>query len=484
MRYHIVYRYAGFIILLNALALLISAIVSFLYAEESFYILLYSAMIAALFGIFPLIFVPSTQDITNNEGLIIVVASWLLSCLVGTLPYLLWGEEFTFTNAWFESVSGFTTTGSSILSDIEALPKGLLFWRSMTHWLGGMGIIVFALSVMPFLGESMKVLYQSEMSHLAIENFQQRAKQAVKILAIVYVGLTALETIALLVCGMNLFDAVTHSFATIATGGFSPRNTSIAYFESPAVEIVIIFFMIVSGLHFALLFSAVSGNFRSLTNSRIVRYYLLALLIGVLISTFDLNWNQYESLSEALRYASFQIISVGTSTGFATTDSSIWSPLSQLLIVFFSLQCACAGSTSGAIKADRIVIMGKAFVRQIRQLEHPHAIIPITLGDRPLAKDVVDHSILYIALYLSIVFISTILLISVGVGSLEAFSGTVATMGNVGPGLGEVGSTGNFSYLPISGKWILTITMLLGRLEIYVLIMFFMPRHWRKYASF
>ena len=478
-RFQIIYRYLGFIFLLNALGMLLSAFVSIIYNDGSTYILMYSAILAALFGVFPLIFVPPAEDISNNEGLIIVVASWLISCLIGAIPYVLWGVEFSFSNAWFESVSGFTTTGSTILVNIEAVPKGLLFWRAMTHWLGGMGIFVFALSVMPFMGEGMRVLYQSEMSALALNNFQQRAKIAVNILASVYVGLTALETIALLFCGMDLFDAITHSFATIATGGFSPRNASVAYFNSISVEVVIMIFMIFSGIHFALLFGVISGDFKSIWKSRIVRYYLLVLFAGITISSIDLYITQYDSFAEALRHASFQMLSVGTSTGFATADSSIWSPVSQMLLIFFSLQCACAGSTSGGIKADRIVILGKSIMRQIRQLQHPRAVLPLAIGDRVLEKDVAENAILYIVFYICIIFATTILLVALGTDTTEAFTGTVATMGNVGPGLAGVGSVGNFNHISDAGKWIFSVTMLLGRLEIYALLMFFIPKHWK-----
>lgn len=484
MRIQIVLRYVGFVLLLNALGLLLSAGVSLYYREAASYILLYSALIALLFGSFPLIFVPRADGISNSEGSVIVVAGWLVSCLLGTVPYVLWGSEFNFTNAWFESVSGYTTTGATILTDIEALPKGLLFWRAVTHWLGGMGIIVFALSVIPFMGEGMKVLYHSEMSSLAVDNFDQRARESVRILAKVYIGLTALETAALMLCGIDWFDALTHAFATIATGGFSPKNASIAYYNSFAVEAVVMFFMIVSGIHFALLFAAISGRFKNLWRSPFVRYYLLAQLIGILIVTIDLRSGDYRSFSDALRYGAFQLLSVGTSTGFATADSAVWPPLSQLLLIFFSLQCACAGSTSGGIKADRIVIMAKAIRRQFQQLLHPRGVIPFTLQNRSISRDVAENSVLYIVFYLMIVLVSTALLIALGTTSLEAFSGTVAAIGNVGPGLGRVGSTGNFNHISIAGKWILSAVMLLGRLEIYALVMFFIPRQWRGQGGF
>jgi trk system potassium uptake protein len=479
MRPHVILRYVGFVLLFNSSFLFIAAMISLFNSEFAFFPLLYSVLVLSLFGVFPLIFVPAPSHITNIEGFVTVVASWLISCLAGSLPYILWGGEFTFTNAWFESVSGYTTTGSSILTNIEALPLGLLFWRSATHWIGGMGIILFVLSVIPSMGVAGMILYRTEMSALARENFRYNAKTTMKILLTIYVGLTLIETVALLLCGMNLFDAITHAFGTIATGGFSPKNMSIAHYQSTSIEIVIIIFMILSGIHFALLFSTIFEKSTNLFKSTIVRYYLAALFIGVAITTINVYGNQFESWTEALRYSAFQIISVGTTTGFANADSSVWPPLSQILIIFFSLKGACAGSTSGGIKTDRIVILGKAFIKQIKMLQHPRAVIPVRVHGSSIHDDVLAMSLLYIVIYMCLVFITTTLLIALGVDMLSAFSGTVATTGNVGPGLGTVGSTGNYSAIPIPGKWILSFTMLLGRLEIYGLIIFFLPHIWR-----
>ncbi len=483
MRLNIVIRYVGFVLLINAVFLFIASMISVIYRDQALGPLLYSSVVTALFGVFPLIFVPPSKTITNNEGLVIVVSSWLLSCLVGTLPYVLCGGEFTFTNAWFESVSGYTTTGSSILTNIEVLPPGLLFWRATTHFLGGMGIIIFVLSVLPSMGIAGMVLYRSEMSPLAKESFRQNARGTLRILFTIYIGLICLETLVLLLSGMNLFDAVTHSFATIATGGFSSKNGSIAHYNSLTIEIVIIIFMILSGIHFGMLFSAIFERHKNIFKSTIVRYYVLAIIIGVILTSFDLHGKQYPGWLDALRYAAFQIISIGTSTGFANADSSIWPSLAKILLIFFALQCACAGSTSGGIKADRLVIFGKAVIKQLRLLQHPRAIIPVRIDNKIIQDDVLTMGVLFICVYLSIVFIATIFLILLGVDLLSAFSGVVATTGNVGPGLGTVGSIGNFNHIPALGKWILTGTMLLGRLEIYGLIIFFLPHLWKNIAK-
>ncbi len=479
MRAQIILRYVGLVLLFNALFLLISCIISGWKSDSAFFPLLYTALISALFGVFPLIFVPPTTKITNKEGFIIVVLSWLLSCLVGVIPYIMWGGEFSFTNAWFESVSGFTTTGSSILTDIEALPLGLLFWRSATHWIGGIGIIIFVLAVLPSMGKPGMILYRTEMSSLAVDNFHYRTQKTLQILVVIYVGLTLLETISLLVCGMSIFDAVTHSFATIATGGFSPKNLSIGYYKSVAVEVVIIVFMILSGIHFGLLFAALMGKITDLWKSSIVRYYLAALTTGVIAVTISLHGSQLYPWTDALRYAAFQVLSIGTSTGFATTDSSIWPPFARLMMIFFTLQCACAGSTSGGIKADRIVLFWKAIVKRIKKIQHPAAVIRVKIHNVAVEDDVVEANILFLSFYVGIVFLSALILTALGVDILSAFSGSAATMGNVGPGFGTVGSAGNFSQIPDAGKWVLTATMLLGRLEIFGLISFVAIKSWK-----
>lgn len=484
MRLHVVIRYVGLALLLNSIMLAVSGTIAIFESGPALMPLWYSALIAGLFGLFPMIFVPPADRITNKEGLLIVVLSWLLSCLVGALPYFLYGGPFTFANAWFESVSGFTTTGSTILTNIEALPLSLLFWRSATHWLGGIGIIIFVLAVLPFLGIAEMVLFRSEISSMVRENFQHRARKAIRILAGVYFGLTALQTIALMVFGMNFFDALTHSFATIATGGFSPKNASVAFYNSPAIETVIIVFMVLSGIHFALLYSVVVGNFRDFWRSSIVRFYLGALVVGVTLTTINVHGSHFTTWGASLRYAAFNIISVGTSTGFANANTAVWPALSKVMLIYFALQCACAGSTSGGIKVDRIVLLVKSFFLQFKKLMHPNGVFAVRIDSRAIDGDLVSKSVLYIAVYLAIALISTILLILFGVDLTEAFSGTVAAMGNVGPGLGKVGSVGNFGYLPDAAKWVLSAAMLLGRLEIYALFIFFTPAQWKKSVTY
>ncbi len=479
MRPHIIFRYVGIVLLFNAAFLMASAAISLCCGQSDFLPLLYSAVITLLFGIFPLIYVPPSSHIHNIEGLVIVVSSWLLSCLVGVLPYILYGGEFTLVNAWFESVSGFTTTGSSILNDIEALPFGLLFWRASTHWIGGIGIIVFVLAVLPAIGQASMLLSRSEISPLAMKNFQYRTRKILKILLIVYLSLTFLETILLICFGMGTFDAVTHSFATIATGGFSTKNSSIAYFENPMIELVVMAFMILSGIHFGILYSAASGKIREMWKSSIVRFYVGAMFAGVIVVTLSIHGTIFEKWVEALRHAAFQVISLGTSTGFATADTGRWPAFTIMILIYFTLQCACSGSTSGGIKVERILIFWKSIGTKLKKLKYPKAVVSLKMDNSFIPEDVVTTSLLFITLYLAVVFVSTLLLTAMGVDILSAFSGTAACMGNVGPGFGMLSSLANYSQLPEAGKVVLTVVMLLGRLEIFGLILFLSAGSWK-----
>lgn len=482
MRLYVVLRYVGLVLTVLGAFMMVSAGVSVLYRDAAGLILAYSGLVTLLFGVFPMIFVPAAPRITAHEGLAIVVGGWLLACLFGAVPYILWGGQFSVTNAWFESVSGFTTTGSSILNQVETLPHGIVFWRAATHWIGGLGILMFVLSVLPAMGMAGTAIVRTEISPLAQDNFRQNVKGIVRILVVIYGGLTLAEIAALAAAGMNLFDAVTHAFATIATGGFSSRNLSVAAYRSPAIETVLIVFMILSGMHFGLLFAALTGDRMRLWGSAVVRYYLGAMAVGTALVTILVHGGS-GSWPHAFRVSVFQVVSVGTSTGFASADSSVWPPLAQILLMVFALQGACAGSTSGGIKADRVVLFAKGIWRQIRLLQHQRAVIPVRMDGKAVENDVVAAAVLYIGLYVLVVLSGGLLLTALGMDPLSAFSGTVATTGNVGPGLGSVGSLENFAHAPELGKWVLTGTMLLGRLEIYGLILLASPRIWRGGAG-
>jgi trk system potassium uptake protein TrkH len=467
MKKEIIIKHLGFVLLVNAVFLFIAFLISFFLQESSTSALLFSALICGIFGVFPLIFVERTEKIHFNEGLAIVVLGWILTCLTGMLPYLMWGGEFSLANAWFESVSGFTTTGSTILTDIEGLPKGLLFWRSATHWIGGIGVILFVLLILPQAKGTRINIYNAEISGLTKMNFRYRARKIVQILALVYVSLTLAETIALSLLGMSFFDALNHSFATIATGGFSTKNLSIAAFDNLWIEITIMVFMVLSGIHFGLLFGTVLLKRENIFNSSLVRSFLIILFAGVLLVTLKLYFSGTYSFGESLRYASFQVISLGTTTGFATEESSVWPIFTRIILIYFTIQCAMAGSTSGGLKFDRIFIAFKLIAKQLKLLKHPQAVFSIVINGKHFDEKLGNQTLVFIVMYIMTFFITTAILTAMNIDGMTAFSASIATIGNVGPGFGNVSSLGNYGDLPALAKYVLSFNMLLGRLEIF-----------------
>jgi trk system potassium uptake protein TrkH len=470
MRNEVIIRNLGIVMIFNSFFLLISALIALYYGEKVYISLLYSFVISFSFGVFPYIFVPKSKKLNGREGTAIVVFGWLLTCTIGIIPYLLYGGEFTLTNAWFESVSGYTTTGSTILNSIESLPKGLLFFRSSTHWIGGMGIILFVLVILPSGVKTKKTLYDTEVSELAKFNFHYKASEAVRVILFVYLGLTALETFALIFAGMDWFDAVNHSFATIATGGFSTKDLSVAGFDNVNIEIIIMIFMVLSGIHFGLLYGFIILRKISIFKNPILRYYLIAMLIGILAVTANLFFKEGYSLENSIRYSAFQVISVGTTTGFATYDTIAWSPFVQLILIFFTIQCGCAGSTSGGLKADRVLILFKSIIHEIKQKNHPHGVFPMKIGKYSIHHAVLQNTLTFFGLYLLILFFSTLVISISGQDIWTSFSASAATLGNVGPGFNEVSSLGNYSGIADFAKWSLSANMLFGRLEIYTIL--------------
>ena len=479
MRVEIVLRYLGLVLIFNAVFLFLSFLLSLYYSEDTNIPLLYSSLIALFFGLLPVIFVPQTNYLNILEGIVIVVFGWITTCLIGSLPYILWGGEFSIMNSWFESVSGFTTTGSTVVFNIEALPKSLLFWRSSTHWIGGIGIILFTLLILPKANTSKLTLLNTEMSKIAKADFKYRTKEILKILLYVYLGLTILETLSLCIAGMSLFDAVNHSFATIATGGFSTKNLSIASFNSVSIEVIIMIFMVLSGIHFGLLFNTIMGKDENIFRSPVVRAFITFILVGIILVSLKLYFSGLYDWWDSVRYASFQVISLGTTTGFANADTVNWPGFTQIILIYFTIQCAMAGSTSGGLKFDRVWIFFKSVGKQIRMIQHPRAIFMLKVGNKSINEELENHTMIFIILYLFIIFLTTTVLTFFNVDLFTSFSASAATLGNVGPGFGNVSSLGNFGGLPDAGKFILTLNMLLGRLEIFGIISLFYVKSWR-----
>ncbi len=480
MRLFVVLRYMGVVMLFMSLFMLLAAGISYVSAKDtSFYPLLLSALLTALLGAFPLIFVEKQSQISTKEGYCIVVGSWLLACVVTMFPYLIWGGEFTLINAWFESVSGLTTTGASILTDVEILPRGLLFWRMMSTWIGGMGVILFALIILPTISRSKMTLSNMELSSIAKENYRYRTQMIVHIILVVYVGLTLVTTLSLKAAGMNWFDALTHGMSTAATSGFGTKNSSIATFDSPLIEWIIIFGMMAAGTHFGLIYATLTGKRNNIFRSEVMKVYVGVIIICSLMIGLNLYFTGHYEWTTAFRRAAFQFVSLFTTTGYATADSTVWPPFTMTLLIFGSIICACSGSTTGGIKTNRMVIAAKMFYNSMRQQQHPNAVLRVKIDGVIQERDALHTIAIFIILYLALIVVGTLFTTLFGIDVLTAFSTSVACLGNVGPGFGEVGSLDNYSSLPNMVKCMQTLLMLLGRLEIFGLIQLFFLKWWR-----
>ncbi len=480
MRLTVVFRYIGMVLLFESAFMLLSAGVSYYYGMDGgFTPMLLSFLFTALLGSFPLVFVPKSSRLSSKESYAIVIGAWLMSCVVGTFPFLLWGGEFSLINAWFESVSGFTTTGASILNDIEALPRGLLFWRSLTHWIGGVGVVMFALVIMPMIGRSRMSVSNLEISSMARDNYRYTSKTIIKILMGIYLGMTIANFVALKIAGMGWFDAVCHAFSTISTGGFSTKNASLGYFNSAWIEAITIFFMFLSSIHLGITYVTITGGRNNIFRTENAKFYIGITLVLCAILSISL-WSNglYNNLGDSIRHGFFQGVSIVTSTGFATADTTIWPSLCVCILIYFSLQGGMAGSTAGGLKSDRVLMAGKVMRSQIKIQQHPGAVMRIKCNGNTQEPSIVHFAMLYIVIYAFIILIGTLINAACGLDVMTSFTASVASMGNIGPGFGEVGSLDNFSAMPVIVKLFSTLQMLLGRLEIFGLLHFFTMRWW------
>ena len=459
----------GKALLVSALFMFLSMIVSVVNGRDAaFGPLLISFIITLIVGSFPFIFVRGKQPLSMKDGIMTVVLSWILSFIFGMLPYVLYGGEFTLINAWFESVSGFTTTGSTILNDIEALPKSLLFWRSSTHYIGGLGVVVFLLLVIPDASPYRLKLTNMEMSSLSKEGYRYKSSKVVRVITTVYVSLTLAIFLSLWAAGMPFFDAVNHAFSIAATGGFSTRNLSIGAFGSDLINVIVLFFMAVCAMHFGLIYAVfATGSLKPLKNT-VVKYYFGSIIVMSLLIAFSLMRDgDYGSVGRAVMDASFTVVSYMSTAGFAICDNSTWPWLAGVVLLFAAFQCGCAGSTTGGIKVDRIVIASKAISNELRRRLHPASVSHARMSGHHLADDAVHAVLMYIVVYFLVIFLSIIAVILCGSDAAEAVSGVIASVGSVGPGLGELGCMDNYSAQPAMAKVIYTLDMFLGRVEIY-----------------
>ncbi len=477
MRPSVIFRYVGMVVLLCAAFMFVSAVVA--WGDGSSSALLWSGVASLVAGGVPVILFGRPQQINTREGYMIVAMGWAAACVAGMLPYLLWQGGFSVTESWFESVSGFTTTGATAVYDVESLPRGLLFWRSATHWIGGVGVVMFTLVILPVLGRTKQTLSSAELSPLARDNYRYSAHKIARVVLMLYLGMTVLATAAFVVAGMGWFDAVNHAFSTVATGGFSTREASIGHWDSVWVEGVAMFFMLLSGLHYGVIFATLTGGHNNVFRSEVARFYLVTVAVAAVAVTSSLWLADGHLLGEAARHGAFQVISTITTTGFATADTTLWTPLCMAVLTWLMFQCGCAGSTSGGVKSDRIWLAVKSLRVQLVRQQHPNAVVRIKLGGVVQDAGLVNFAIFFVVLYALIVAVGTMIVAASGMDLETSFTMVAACMGNVGPGFGTVGSAADYAHVAPVIKILCTVFMLLGRLEIFGLIQLFTIKWWR-----
>jgi len=480
INFRIIARIFSLLLIFEGLFMLLSAGISLIYTEHAASSFLYSALITIITG--AIIFTPlrNVERIYGNkEGYIIVTGILLIFSLFGTLPFLFSGSISSFGDAFFESMSGFTTTGATILTDIESLPHGILFWRSLTQWLGGIGIIFISLSAFPFFKSINIQLTATEFSGQPPDKIHPRIKDAAKRLVTIYFLLTLTEVIFLKIGGMTVFDAVCHSFSTLSTGGFSTRNGGISSFSSPFIMIVITIFMFIAGTNLTLVYFGLKGNFKKIAgNNEFVFYTLICLVFG-LVSAIVLYNKEGFSSGKAILNGVFHVVSIITTTGFYTQNYNLWG--NTILILFFILMFTggTAGSTSGSIKIVRLLLITKNARQELKRLIHPNAFIPVRLGKHIIPQNITYNLLVFITLYFIVLCIGSFFISIMGYDIITSFSTSASMLGNIGPGLGSFGPFTNYSTVPMAGKWFLSGLMMLGRLELLTVMILFTRNFYR-----
>lgn len=468
--------------------------VSLVYGMEAeIWAFMSSILASAIMGVsFKGLFKSQSEDITVRESFAIVVFWWLSCAFFGALPYWLSGECATFCDAYFESMSGLTTTGATIFDDVEVLPHGILFWRSMSQWLGGMGIVVFFVAVLPAIGVGGHKLFSVEAPGPTTDKIKPRIAQTAKILWMIYFSLTAIVILMYWLGGMDIFDSICHAFATVSTGGFSTKNQSIEAFDSLFIENVAIAFSFFAACNFILHYQCVTGQFKRIAGNGEFRFFVSLLLCVIASITLALfffdssSYNggvkeaKYESVGGALRYAAFQVVSITTSTGFCSADFDKWPNCCRFFLVLVMFIGGCAGSTAGGMKVARILLLFKSSARELVHLLRPRAIMHVKLSGKPVSEEILTNTLGFVVLYLGLFGVFSIVLTIFGTEPVTAFSAVASMMNNIGPALADAGASKTYSDIAYPCKWILVFSMLLGRLEIYAVILIFLPITWKR----
>jgi trk system potassium uptake protein TrkH len=472
----------GVLIALNGFFMFLGVPFSMYYGEST-HPLLISGGVSILLGIFLWQFFKmksARQELSKKDGYLVVALGWLMMSIFGMLPFLISGSITGITDAFFETISGFTTTGASILNDIEGMPKGLLFWRSMTQWIGGMGIIVLTVALVSIIGVGGMQLFVAEAPGISPDKLKPRIKDTAKRLWLIYLGLTLSETVFLMFGGMTFYDAINHSLTTMATGGFSTKNASMAHFDSPYIQYVVIVFMFLAGVNFTLTYFGLKFKLKKVWANEEFKAYISTVGLFTIIITIGIVVFSNTPYEKAFRDAAFQVVSVITTTGFITADYTSWAPIITVLFFFFMFIGGSSGSTAGGVKIVRHVILFKNSFLEMKRLLHPTSIIPVRLNKKAITQSTTFNVLAFIMIYISVFVFGSIAVSLTGVDFTTTIGAVATSLGNIGPGLGTVGPIDNFSHLPDMTKWILAGLMLLGRLELFTVLILFTPYFWKK----
>lgn len=477
----VICKILGILLMFNAAFILTAVPFSLADDFRDLSALLWSALISFLPGL--MLFLGNrtiiNPEVSKKDGYLIVTFGWLILTVFGTFPYLLSGAIPNPADAFFEAMSGYTATGATILEDIEAKSMGILFWRNLTQWIGGLGMIVLAVAILPLLGIGGMQLFVAEAPGISPEKLQPRIKETAKRLWFIYLGLTVLQTVITWACGMSFFDAITHAFTTMASGGFSPKQDSIAFYP-PLIHYIIIFFMFLAGTNFTMIYLGLHGEFKKAWKNEEFRYYLgfvivISTVIGLSIYSYG-----HGTLEKSLRDSFFQVISILTTTGYATFDYTSWSPAITVIFFLLMFHGASAGSTSGGVKLVRHVLFLKNGWMELKRQIHPNAILPVRYNGQSVPAQIIYNILAFFVIYVSIFAAGSVIVGAMGVEFETALGATAACLGNVGPGIGQVGPADTFYFLPDASKWFLSFLMLIGRLELFTVLVLFTPYFWRK----
>lgn len=481
INYKIIIRIIGILLLLLTLMLLACSGVSFYYQDAALTAFWISAGITASAG-FLLAFLGkgSERQLTRRDGYVLVSLAWLTFSIFGMLPFYISGYIPDITNAFFETMSGFSSTGATILDNIEDLPPGLLFWRSMTQWIGGLGIIMFTIAILPIFGVSGSQIFAAEASGPTHDKVHPRIGITARWIWSIYSGLTLLLIVLLILGGMNLFDSVCHAFTTTSTGGFSTKQASVAFYHSPYIEYVISLFMFVSGINFTLILLCTQRKFQKVIHDAELKWYVWSVVLFTVIIALILHFTNQTGIEESFRKSLFQVISIHTSTGFATDDYMLWAPVVWGMLTVVMIMGACAGSTTGGLKCIRMVILAKVAKNEFKHILHPNAVLPVRANKQVISPTIISTVLAFCFLYFAISVISILIMLILGVGFTESVGCVISAIGNMGPGLGNTGPAYSWNALPDLAKWLLSFLMLLGRLELFTVLLLFTPDFWKK----